>query len=85
MSKNSAKVFEMLDVIVERIEEESVVQVITNNTTNYKLTGKLLMRKRKRLFCISCVVHWVDLILKDFEKNLEVTIATRGGLPRIFI
>jgi hypothetical protein len=57
MSKNSDKVFEMLDVIVERIEEESVVQVITNNTTDYKVTGKLLMRKRKRLFCISCVVH----------------------------
>ena len=57
MSKNSDKVFEMLDVIVERIGEESVVQVITNNTTNYKVTGKLLMRKRKRLFCIPCVVH----------------------------
>jgi hypothetical protein len=57
MSKNFDKVFEMLDVIVERIGEESVLQVITNNTANYKVTRQLLMRKRKRLFCIPCVVH----------------------------
>jgi hypothetical protein len=57
MYKNSDKVLEMLDVIVERIGEESVVQVITNNAANYNVTGQLLMGKRKRLFWIPCVVH----------------------------
>jgi hypothetical protein len=30
------------------------------------------MEKRKRLFWTSCATHCIDLILEDFEKNLEV-------------
>ncbi|XP_024448363.2 uncharacterized protein LOC112325705 [Populus trichocarpa] len=37
MSKTADKVFEMLDAIVERIGEENVVQVVTDNAANYKL------------------------------------------------
>jgi len=36
MIKTADMVFAMLDVIVERIEEENVVQVITDNEVNYK-------------------------------------------------
>jgi fibrillarin-like rRNA methylase len=50
MSKTADKVFEMLDVIVERIGEENVVQVVTDNAANYKAAGQLLMEKRKSLF-----------------------------------
>jgi len=32
---------------VERIGEENVVQVITDNAANYKTVGQLLMEKRK--------------------------------------
>ncbi|KAJ6932246.1 hypothetical protein NC651_007844 [Populus alba x Populus x berolinensis] len=39
MSKIADKVFEMLDAIVERIEEENVVQVVTDNAANYKAAG----------------------------------------------
>jgi len=47
MFKTTNKVFEMLDVIVERIEEENVVQVVIDNTANYKAAGQLLMGKKK--------------------------------------
>jgi len=50
MSKTADKVFEMLDAIVERIGEENVVQVVTDNAANYKAAGQLLMEKRKSLF-----------------------------------
>ena len=50
MSKTANKVFEMLDAIVERIGEENVVQVVTDNAANYKAAGQLLMEKRKSLF-----------------------------------
>jgi hypothetical protein len=40
----------MLDTIVERILEENMVQVVTDNAVNYKAVGQLLMGKRKRLF-----------------------------------
>jgi hypothetical protein len=36
MIKTADMVFAMLDVIIERIEEENVVQVITDNEVNYK-------------------------------------------------
>jgi hypothetical protein len=38
MSKTADKVFEMLDVIVERIRKENVVQVVIDNAANYKAT-----------------------------------------------
>jgi len=47
ISKTADKVFEMLDAIVERIGEENVVQVVTNNAANYKAARQLLMGKRK--------------------------------------
>jgi len=50
MSKTADKVFEMLDAIVERIGEENIVQVITDNAVNYKAAKQILMEKRKSLF-----------------------------------
>ena len=47
MSKTADKVFEMLDAIVERIGEENIVQVVTDNAANYKAAGQLLMGKKR--------------------------------------
>ena len=40
--KTGEKTFELLDKFVERIGEKNVVQVITNNGSNYVLVGKIL-------------------------------------------
>ncbi|GAV79120.1 LOW QUALITY PROTEIN: zf-BED domain-containing protein/DUF659 domain-containing protein/Dimer_Tnp_hAT domain-containing protein, partial [Cephalotus follicularis] len=72
ISKTSQKVFDMLDYIVERVGEENVVQVVTDNAANYKLAGEYLMEKRKHLFWTPCAAHCIDLILEDFEKKLDV-------------
>lgn len=50
ISKTTDKVFDMLDAIVERIEEENIVHAITNIVANYKARGQLLMGKRKDCF-----------------------------------
>jgi hypothetical protein len=39
----------MLDAIVERIREENIVQVITDNPANYKARKELLIGKRKMI------------------------------------
>jgi len=83
ISKTADKVFEMLDAIVERIGEENVVQVVTDNAANYKAAGQLLMGKRKRLFWTPCAAHCIDLILEDFEKKLEVHKVTIANGRRI--
>ncbi|KAG6483397.1 hypothetical protein ZIOFF_060042 [Zingiber officinale] len=70
-SETTVKVFEVLDEIVEVVGEENVFQVITNNDANYKVAGKLLIEKRKRIFWSPCVVQLLDGILEDFENNLS--------------
>jgi hypothetical protein len=71
MSKIADKVFKM-DAIMERIGEENFVQVMTNNAANYKAAVQLLMAKIKKLFWTPCATPCINLILKDFEKKLEV-------------
>ncbi|XP_043702361.1 uncharacterized protein LOC122652633 isoform X2 [Telopea speciosissima] len=57
--------FQLIDSKVEEIGEDYVVQVITDNTTNYKAAGTLLLQKRTRLYWTPCVAHCLDLMLKD--------------------
>jgi len=66
MSKIIDKVFEMLDVIVKRIEEEIFVQIITDNAVNYKATRQLLMEKRKMMFWTPYASHCIDSKLEYF-------------------
>ncbi|XP_059660034.1 ATP-dependent RNA helicase DEAH13-like isoform X3 [Cornus florida] len=78
ISKTTEMVFEMLDEIVEKVGEDNVVQVVTDNASNYKAAGHMLMEKRKRLFWTPCAAHCIDLMLEDFEKQIKmhrVTIA----------
>ncbi|CAN1340723.1 hypothetical protein LINPERPRIM_LOCUS38942 [Linum perenne] len=55
-SKNTEKVFEMLDEVVEKVGEENVLQIIIDNASAYKAAGAKLMEKR----------------LEDLEKKLPI-------------
>ena len=52
--KIGEKLFELLDSIVDEIGEELVVQVVTDNGSNYVAVGKMLMEKRKHLYWTPC-------------------------------
>lgn len=87
ISKTAEKVFEMLDDIVEKVGEENVVQVVTDNAANYKAAGKLLMEKRKNLFWTPCAAHCIDLMLEDFEKydSMQKDTISKGKLVVSYI
>ncbi|CAH9125516.1 unnamed protein product [Cuscuta epithymum] len=70
--KSSDKIFKMLDDVVEDVGEENVIQIVTDNATNYKAAGELLMQKRKRLYWTPCAAHCIDLMLEDYEKKIPV-------------
>ena len=70
--QTTEKVFEMMDSIVEEVGKENVIQVVIDNSANYKVVGHLLMTKRKRLFWTTCAAHCVDLMLEDYEKKILV-------------
>ena len=60
--------FKYLDEVVEKFGEENVVQVITNNVSNYVNVEIRLMEKWTKLWQTPCVAHCIDLILEDVGK-----------------
>ncbi|RVX11573.1 hypothetical protein CK203_015897 [Vitis vinifera] len=63
--KNGELMFKYLDEVVEEIGEENVVQVITDNASNYVNAGMRLMEKRSRLWWTPCAAHCIDLMLES--------------------
>ncbi|RVW81720.1 hypothetical protein CK203_049553 [Vitis vinifera] len=77
--KNGELMFKYLDEVVEEIGEENVVQVITNNASNYVNAGMRLMEKRSRLWWTPCAAHCIDLMLEDIGKlNVHATTLSRA-------
>nr|KYP52522.1 Glutathione S-transferase 1 [Cajanus cajan] len=72
LDTSDIKFFKMLDDVVNCVGEETVVQVVTENATNYKVAGEMLMQTRKNLYWTPCAAHCIDLIFEDFEKKLKV-------------
>ena len=76
--KNGELMFHYLDGVVEEIGEENVVQVITDNASNYVNAGMRLMEKRRRLWWTPCAAHCIDLMLEDIGKvNVQDTTLAR--------
>ncbi|KAI5398935.1 hypothetical protein KIW84_064347 [Lathyrus oleraceus] len=70
--KIADKIFEMIDVVVEEVGEDNVVQIVIDDTVNYKATGEMLMRKRNKLSWTPSAAHCLDLMLEDLEKKISV-------------
>ncbi|KAF1897926.1 hypothetical protein Lal_00032688 [Lupinus albus] len=72
IAKTADRIFKMIDEVVEEIEEDNVVQVVTDNASNYKVVGEMLMVKRKKLYWTPCAAHCIDLMLEEFEKKIPI-------------
>ena len=71
--------FKYLDEVVEEIGKENVVQVITDNASNYVNAGMRLMEKMRRLWWTTCAAHCIDLMLQDIGKlNVHATTLSRA-------
>ncbi|XP_022031007.1 uncharacterized protein LOC110931946 [Helianthus annuus] len=66
--KDAEKIFELLDGVIEEIGEDIVVQVVTDNASNYKKAGEMLMKKRKKLYWTPCAAHCIDLMLEKIGE-----------------
>ncbi|KAL4291295.1 hypothetical protein GQ457_14G000080 [Hibiscus cannabinus] len=64
-SKTGDKLFELLSRIVDTVGEANVVQVVTDNGSNFVAAGALLMAKYPHLYWTPCAAHCIDLILED--------------------
>ncbi|XP_059283523.1 uncharacterized protein LOC132037084 [Lycium ferocissimum] len=74
--KTGEKLCELLDRYVERVGEQNVVQVISDNGSNFVLAGQLLQRKRRHIYWTPCAAHCIDLMLEDIGKipNIKKTL-----------
>ncbi|CAN1164049.1 hypothetical protein LINPERPRIM_LOCUS32963, partial [Linum perenne] len=82
-SKNTQKVFKMLDDVVEKVGEENVIQVITDNASAYKAAGAKLMEKKLPIHKTTIakgrkITNYIYgramliFMLKDFTKGGEL-------------
>ena len=45
---------------------------MTDNTLNFKATGKILHNKMPHIFWVSCAAYCIDLMLEDIGKSEDV-------------
>ncbi|KAL6312068.1 hypothetical protein AAG906_027275 [Vitis piasezkii] len=77
--KNGELMFKYLDEVVEEIGEENVVQVITDDASNYVNVGMRLMEEMRRLWWTPSAAHCIDLMLEDIGKlNFHATTLSRA-------
>ena len=59
-------------VVVEEIGVEFVVQIVTDNGSNYKKACKQLTAKYKHITWQPCAAHTINLMLKEIAHFIEV-------------
>jgi hypothetical protein len=66
--KDANLLFRLLDKVVEEVGVQNVVQVITDNASNYVAVGRMLEEKHRTIWWIPCAAHCLDLMLEDIGK-----------------
>ncbi|XP_038988520.1 uncharacterized protein LOC120112756 [Phoenix dactylifera] len=61
-----------MEEVIDQIGEENIVQVVTDNGTQYKLAGQVLMERRPQIFWTPCAAYCIDLILMNIGKIRRV-------------
>ncbi|XP_056167042.1 uncharacterized protein LOC115679450 isoform X2 [Syzygium oleosum] len=67
-------IFNSLKEVIDEIGHENVVQVITDNASNCKGAGQLIEQEFSSIVWTPCVVHTLNLALKNIcaAKNVEI-------------
>ena len=67
-TKTGLFIAEGLATVIEQIGKNNVVQVCTDNASNYVMAGTILMDRYPHLFWTPCAAHVLDLALEDIER-----------------
>ncbi|XP_042499779.1 uncharacterized protein LOC122077960 [Macadamia integrifolia] len=74
-TKNAEYIYKLLKEVMQEVGIENVVQIVTDNRSNYKKASQKMMNKNRfRLFWTPYVAHCIDLMLKDMGKLKIVKI-----------
>ncbi|XP_061347130.1 uncharacterized protein LOC133292709 [Gastrolobium bilobum] len=78
--KDKYFIFNLLKEVIQEVEVDKVVQVITDNAANCKGAGQLIEQEYPTINWTPCVVHTLNLALKNIcaAKNVENNEITYG-------
>ena len=60
--------FVFWDEVIEEVGAQDVVQIITDNASNYVAAGRMLEEKHPTIWWTPCAAHCLDLMLEDIGK-----------------
>ena len=75
----------LLSEQIDPIGLELIVLVVSNNGSNYKAVGRLLMEKYPTMYWTPCAAHCLDLILEDTGRSKRRCIAKAKRTTSLFI
>ncbi|XP_028959366.1 uncharacterized protein [Malus domestica] len=58
--KNGDLLYAYLDDVIQEVGEDNVVQVISDNASNYKNAGSKLMERKENVWWTPCAAHCID-------------------------
>ncbi|KAF6165491.1 hypothetical protein GIB67_023320 [Kingdonia uniflora] len=61
---------DILVSVIDEIGAENVIQVITDNASNYGLAGVLIMDRYPHIYKTRCSAHGVQLLVKDIYEQI---------------
>ncbi|XP_043700090.1 uncharacterized protein LOC122650773 [Telopea speciosissima] len=70
-SKTGLFLRDILEPIIEEIGVEKVVQLISDNASNYGVAISLIMEKYPHIHRVTCAAHGVQLLLKDIDARIS--------------
>jgi hypothetical protein len=66
-------------VVEDDVGAENVVQIVTDNGSNYKAACKQLLAKHKHITWQPCAAHTINLMLKEISSFPEVDEVVRSA------
>uniref|UniRef100_A0A5K0ZHH5 BED-type domain-containing protein n=2 Tax=Nymphaea colorata TaxID=210225 RepID=A0A5K0ZHH5_9MAGN len=65
--KNAELITEFLSSAIEEIGPKNVIQIVTDNGSNYRKAKLILEERYSNIFTTSCAAHCIDLMLEDID------------------
>ncbi|XP_077219376.1 uncharacterized protein LOC143853475 [Tasmannia lanceolata] len=69
--KDAKFIYKHMVEVIKEVGKKNVVQIVTDNGSNYKKAGQKIMEKYS-MFWTPCAAHCIDLMLKDIGKKATV-------------
>ncbi|WVZ50616.1 hypothetical protein U9M48_001855 [Paspalum notatum var. saurae] len=69
---NANMLADLLEKQIDKVGKEYVVQLVTDNGSNFKAAGRILMERIPHLFWTPCAAHCLNLLLEDIGAIKEI-------------